>query len=125
MPSEELKTDLNKNEINKNIEIINNENVNEISENNSSYKKYNSYLYESFSEKSSLTAYPNTEGSARLHKVYELLEMQRKPKNEENNNLPKNKLTHLHNRTGQKKQKKTCGRRWQCFNIKKVKLSKI
>ena len=65
----------------------NNENVNEISENNSSYKKYNSYLYESFSEKSSLTAYPNTEGSARLHKVYELLEMQRKPKNEENNNL--------------------------------------
>ena len=39
----------------------------------------------SFSEKSSLTAYPNTEGSARLHKVYELLEMQRKPKNEENN----------------------------------------
>ena len=59
---------------------------NEISENNSySNRKNNTYLYESFSEKSSLTAYPNTEGSARLHKVYELLEMQRKPKNEENN----------------------------------------
>jgi len=50
-------------------------------------KKNNTYLYESFSEKSSLTAYPNTEGSARLHKVYELLEMQRKPKNDEENNL--------------------------------------
>ena len=62
-----------------------NENLNLISENNSSSKKCNTYLYESFSEKSSLTAYPNTEGSARLHKVYELLEMQRKPKNEENN----------------------------------------
>ena len=58
----------------------------EISENNSfSNRKNNTYLYESFSEKSSLTAYPNTEGSARLHKVYELLEMQKKPKNEENN----------------------------------------
>ena len=58
----------------------------EISENNSfSNRKNNTYLYESFSEKSSLTAYPNTEGSARLHKVYELLEMQRKPKNEDNN----------------------------------------
>ena len=42
------------------------------------------YLYESFSEKSSLTAYPNTEGSARLHKVYEILEMQGKQKSEEN-----------------------------------------
>ena len=58
---------------------------NELSDNISSPKKYNTYLYESFSEKSSLTAYPNTEGSARLHKVYELLEMQRKPKNEDNN----------------------------------------
>ena len=63
----------------------NNQNVNELSDNNSSPKKYNTYLYESFSEKSSLTAYPNSEGSARLHKVYELLEMQRKQKNEENN----------------------------------------
>ena len=53
--------------------------------NNSSLKKYNTYLYESLSEKSSLTAYPNTEGSARLHKVYELLEMQGKQKDEENN----------------------------------------
>ena len=53
--------------------------------NNSSLKKYNTYLYESLSEKSSLTAYPNTEGSARLHKVYELLEMQGKQKEEENN----------------------------------------
>ena len=57
---------------------------NEISNNESSPKKYNSYLYESFSEKSSLTAYPNTEGSARLHKVYEILEMQGKQKSEEN-----------------------------------------
>ena len=56
----------------------------EISNNDSSPKKYNTYLYESFSEKSSLTAYPNTEGSARLHKVYELLEMQGKEKAEEN-----------------------------------------
>ena len=57
-------------------------NIDELSD-----KKNNTYFYESFSEKSSLTAYPNTEGSARLHKVYELLEMQRKPKNEEENNL--------------------------------------
>ena len=60
-------------------------NKNEIS-NDSSAKKYNSYLYESLSDKSSLTAYPNTEKTARLHKVYELLEMQEKLKLEENNN---------------------------------------
>ena len=72
-----------------------NENLNVNSENNSSSKKNNTYLYESFSEKSSLTAYPNTEGSARLHKVYELLEMQRKPKNDENNlsEIPDNNST--------------------------------
>ena len=42
-----------------------------------------------------MTAYPNTEGSARLHKVYELLEMQRKPKNDENNlsEIPDNNST--------------------------------
>ena len=50
----------------------------------SSPKKYNTYLYESFTEKSSLTAYPNTERSARLHKVYEFLEMQNKQNDEEN-----------------------------------------
>ena len=67
-------------------EIIENNENNENNEINSfSNRKNNTYLYESFSEKSSLTAYPNTEGSARLHKVYELLEMQRKPKNEDNN----------------------------------------
>ena len=65
---------------------------NDISENNSFSRKYNTYLYESFSEKSSLTAYPNTEGSARLHKVYELLEMQRKPKNEENDFMDNNSI---------------------------------
>lgn len=53
---------------------------------NISSQKYNSYIYESFSENSSLTAYPNSEGSPRLHKVCELLEMQRKPQLEENNN---------------------------------------
>ena len=62
-------------------------------ENDNSYKsnissqRYNTYMYESFSEKSSLTAYPNSEGSARLHKVCELLEMQRKPQLEEENNF--------------------------------------
>ncbi len=69
----------NKNDENDNK--YDNENIS----NESSSRKYNTYLYESFSEKSSLTAYPNTEGSARLHKVYELIEMQRKPKIDENN----------------------------------------
>ena len=64
------------------IQDFKSNNIDELSD-----KKNNTYFYESFSEKSSLTAYPNTEGSARLHKVYELLEMQRKPKNEEENNL--------------------------------------
>ena len=67
----------------------NKQNENDISDkSNNSSQRYNTYLYESFSEKSSLTAYPNSEGSARLHKVCELLEMQRKPQLEdENNNL--------------------------------------
>ena len=64
------------------IQDFKSNNIDELSD-----KKNNTYFYESFSEKSSLTAYPNTEGSARLHKVYELLEIQRKPKNEEENNL--------------------------------------
>ena len=79
---------------NENIKEKDEEKENEKSINSSS-RKYNTYLYESFSEKSSLTAYPNTEGSARLHKVYELLEMQRKPKNDENNlsEIPDNNST--------------------------------
>ena len=56
-----------------------NENDNSDKSNNSS-QRYNTYLYESFSEKSSLTAYPNSEGSARLHKVCELLEMKKNTK---------------------------------------------
>ena len=72
-----------------NLESINKKNENDISDkSNISSQRYNTYIYESFSEKSSLTAYPNSEGSARLHKVCELLEMQRKPQlEEENNNL--------------------------------------
>ena len=68
---------------------VDKKNENEESEkSNISSQRYNTYIYESFSEKSSLTAYPNSEGSARLHKVCELLEMQRKPQlEEENNNL--------------------------------------
>ena len=68
---------------------IDKKNENQASEkSNISSQRYNTYIYESFSEKSSLTAYPNSEGSARLHKVCELLEMQRKPQlEEENNNL--------------------------------------
>ena len=71
------------------LEYKNKKNENDISDkSNISSQRYNTYLYESFSEKSSLTAYPNSEGSARLHKVCELLEMQRKPQLEdENNNL--------------------------------------
>jgi len=63
---------------NKENELMNKSNI--------SSQKYNSYIYESFSENSSLTAYPNSEGSPRLHKVCELLEMQRKPQLEDNNN---------------------------------------
>ena len=72
-----------------NIENLDKKNENEPSDkSNFSSQRYNTYIYESFSEKSSLTAYPNSEGSARLHKVCELLEMQRKPQLEdENNNL--------------------------------------
>ena len=65
--------------------VENNENE-LMNKSNISSQKYNSYIYESFSENSSLTAYPNSEGSPRLHKVCELLEMQRKPQLEENNN---------------------------------------
>ena len=65
--------------------VKNNENE-IINKSNISSQKYNSYIYESFSENSSLTAYPNSEGSPRLHKVCELLEMQRRPQLEENNN---------------------------------------
>ena len=50
-------------------------------------KKNNTYLYKSFSEKSSLNIYSNIEDSASLNKVYDLLEMKRKPKNKEENNL--------------------------------------
>ena len=72
-----------------NLESINKKNENDnLDKSNISSQRYNTYIYESFSEKSSLTAYPNSEGSARLHKVCELLEMQRKPQLEdENNNL--------------------------------------
>ena len=72
-----------------NSENIIKKNENDIlDKSNISSQRYNTYIYESFSEKSSLTAYPNSEVSARLHKVCELLEMQRKPQLEdENNNL--------------------------------------
>ena len=53
---------------------------------NVSSQRFNTYLYESFTEKSSVSAYPNSEGSAKLHKVYELLEMQKKKQIEEQNN---------------------------------------
>ena len=35
--------------------------------------KYNTYLYESLSEKSSISAFPNSEGNDRLHKVYNFI----------------------------------------------------
>ena len=68
-------------------------NENEISINSS--QKYNTFIYESFSEKSSLTAYPNSEGSAKLHKVCELLEMQRKQQMEDNSQNEFNNLSEL------------------------------
>ena len=59
-----------------------NNNINEFSD-----KKNNEYLYKSLPGKSNLIANPNIEGRSGLHKVCELLEIQRKPKNEENNLL--------------------------------------
>ena len=45
--------------------------------------KYNSYLYESLTEKSSISAFPNSEGNDRLHQVLTFLEQN---KNANNNN---------------------------------------
>jgi len=62
----------------KNI-IINDENKDDNSNSKNEYsndKKYNSYLYESFSEKSSISAFPNSEGNDRLHRVYNLINQQ-------------------------------------------------
>ena len=45
------------------------------------FKKNNTYLYESFTEKSSISAYPNSEGNDRLHKLYIMLEDQKSNEN--------------------------------------------
>ena len=52
-------------------------------------RKYNTYLYESLSEKSSLTAFPNSEGNDRLHKIYIFLEQN---KNKIINNSEQNQI---------------------------------
>ena len=71
------------------VSLVNqiNQNDNEnINESNYSSQKYNTFIYESFSENSSLTAYPNSENNDHLHKVCELLGMQKKQQSEEKNN---------------------------------------
>ena len=76
------------NQINQNENQNENENANvnaTVNESNYSSQKYNTFIYESFSENSSLTAYPNSENNDRLHKVCELLGMQRKQQSEEKN----------------------------------------
>ena len=39
--------------------------------------KYNTYIYESLSDKSSISAFPNSEGNDRLHKVYNFINQQK------------------------------------------------
>ena len=70
-----------------NKETINKKNDNDIlDKSNISSQGYNTNIYKSFSEKSFLTSFSNSEGSERLHKVRELFEMKRKGHLEDKNN---------------------------------------
>ena len=63
--------------IKNNIDNSNNQSLNK----DDSIQKNNTYLYESFTEKSSISAYPNSEGNDRLHKLYIMLEDQKSNEN--------------------------------------------
>ena len=65
-----------------NNEIEENEKEDNIS-NNISVQKCHSYLYESLTEKSSISACPNSEGNDRLHKIYVLLQQQNNDQEQE------------------------------------------
>jgi hypothetical protein len=89
------KNEENINSINENGENAQNEeNLSNLS-NNISQQKCHSYLYESFSEKSHLSACPNSEGNGRLHKIYEILQQnQNNQAEQENENEQQNEIIH-------------------------------
>ena len=79
--------DLNNSEKNLKNREIKEENKLDSSKNEySNDNKYNTYLYESLTEKSSISAFPNSEGSDRLHRVYAYLSQQQNANTNTNNN---------------------------------------
>ena len=82
-------SNLNKSEkdINDKREIKEEHKLNSNSKNeNSTDKKYNSYIYESLTDKSSISVFPNSEGSDRLHRVYAFMAQQQNNNDNNNNN---------------------------------------
>ena len=83
-------------EENKNLKNYNNTEIKEDSNNDNSKNediRYNTYIYESLTDKSSITVFPNSEGSDRLHRIYNYIEQNQNinynediPSNENNNN---------------------------------------
>ena len=82
---EKIIDDLNNSEKDLKNKEIKEENKLDSSKNeNSNDNKYNTYLYESLTEKSSISAFPNSEGSDRLHRVYTYLSQQQNKKTNNN-----------------------------------------